>query len=71
MTMALAIALLAWTVLLPGLVVSLRLRRAAVPAGHEELWLPPVGNSAHPHQRGRLRRVPCQTAHVNSRRARC
>lgn len=70
MTMALAIALVFWTVLLPGLVVWLRLRCAAAPAGHEELWLPLVGNSAHPHQRGRLRRVPCQATHVDSRRAR-
>jgi hypothetical protein len=70
MTMPLAISLFAWVGLLPGLVVALRLRRAATADPAVKAPPAPVGNSAHLHQRGRLRRVPYQATHVDSRRAR-
>ncbi len=70
MTMPLAISLFAWIGLLPGLVVALRLRRAAAAEPVAQALVTAVGNSAHTHQRRRPRRVPCMATHVDSRRAR-
>lgn len=67
MTATLAIGLVVWTVLLPGLLVALRLRSVAG-LGGERALRPTGGNSAHSRQWSRARHVPCQTVNVCSQR---
>jgi hypothetical protein len=74
MTLLPSIALLTWIGVLPALVVSLRLRRAAAfeavaatpPAPPPRR---PIGNLADACERARHRHVACLATHVEPRRA--